>query len=54
VSQASLRQARPRQGTAVALTTLALLLSVGAYVLVGLGSACTAGSSASGTSSPTW
>jgi len=37
VSRAAVSVARPRQGTALALTILALVLSVGAYVLVGLG-----------------
>jgi cell division protein FtsW (lipid II flippase) len=37
VSQVAVPEPRPRQGTAVALTILALILSVGAYVLVGLG-----------------
>jgi cell division protein FtsW (lipid II flippase) len=37
MSQAAVRPTPPRQGTALALTILALVLSVGAYVLVGLG-----------------
>jgi cell division protein FtsW (lipid II flippase) len=37
VSQAAIAEWRPRQGTALALTILAFVLSVGAYVLVGLG-----------------
>jgi cell division protein FtsW (lipid II flippase) len=37
MSQIAVREARPRQATAVALTILALILSIGAYVLVGLG-----------------
>jgi cell division protein FtsW (lipid II flippase) len=37
VSQAVAAEPRARQGTAVALTILALVVSVGAYVLVGLG-----------------
>jgi cell division protein FtsW (lipid II flippase) len=37
VSRAAVSEPRPRQGTALALTILAFVLSVGAYVLVGLG-----------------
>jgi cell division protein FtsW (lipid II flippase) len=37
VSHVAVPEPRPRQGAAVALTILALILSVGAYVLVGLG-----------------
>jgi len=37
VSRAIREEARPAQGTALALTLLALVLSVGAYTLVGLG-----------------
>ena len=37
VRQAGLPAQRPRQGTALALTILALVLAVGAYTLVGLG-----------------
>ncbi len=37
MSQTVAADPRPRQGTAVALTILALVLSVGAYLLVGLG-----------------
>jgi cell division protein FtsW (lipid II flippase) len=37
LSRSSAPPARPRQGTALALTILALVLSVGAYILVGLG-----------------
>jgi cell division protein FtsW (lipid II flippase) len=37
VSQIAVPRTRPRQGTALALTILALVVSLGAYVLVGLG-----------------
>jgi cell division protein FtsW (lipid II flippase) len=37
VSRAAVSESTPRQGTALALTILAFVLSVGAYVLVGLG-----------------
>jgi hypothetical protein len=37
MSQIAVPEPRPRQATAVALTILAVILSVGAYVLVGLG-----------------